>query len=476
MARAFSLSRQPLIATTNNSNSPPLPTSEIKGLTYDHHRPLRRKTALQDLPHLDSSESFPSKHTSIYDASLEEPLFSNFDTSSPVTATDSQFCDRSPENLCQFKPHRLSPITEKSSRATLFNGSGVRQPSSMSHLIIDSAEACLRSIAPPSRSKLTRNKLRKKSFSLTDLPPQQQHFDTPNLFNLTSLYSQPTSPADPLLPSRRPPNRRPTSPNIPKFGSQAAQNYVLPPPLPAPPLSPRFRAADGPSLNSSPIPTDENASLHPAAVRAITSQGATSLPSAPNRSENSLHRLLQRGKIFQPIMRADRSRQVASVATGATPATAAEAGAEETPEMREYLRQTRNLPRGCVMRGDDGTLVRGRFLPGLSGHMGVAGRVPGGTRGSGRRGDGEGVNNAAAVTNTATAVAGSRTGNISKGKQRNVSATVRKRAGRRRNDRGGPGGAGTEGQNNREELEDDEKSVGCCTRGLACVRKVWCHR
>ena len=37
---------------------------------------------------------------------------------------------------------------------------------------------------------------------------------------------------------------------------------------------------------------------------------------------------------------------------------------------REYLRQTRDLPRGTMMRGSDGTLVRGWWRPSQSGHTG----------------------------------------------------------------------------------------------------------
>jgi len=39
------------------------------------------------------------------------------------------------------------------------------------------------------------------------------------------------------------------------------------------------------------------------------------------------------------------------------------------PEWQEYRAQTIGLPRGVVMRGDNGVLVRGKFVPIRSGHL-----------------------------------------------------------------------------------------------------------
>lgn len=54
----------------------------------------------------------------------------------------------------------------------------------------------------------------------------------------------------------------------------------------------------------------------------------------------------------------------------------------ETREEREWIAQTAALPRGAIMRGDDGVLVRGRFRAGQSGHTGGFGRPGEGNRGA----------------------------------------------------------------------------------------------
>ncbi|MCJ1474238.1 hypothetical protein MMC13_002896 [Lambiella insularis] len=44
----------------------------------------------------------------------------------------------------------------------------------------------------------------------------------------------------------------------------------------------------------------------------------------------------------------------------------------KSPEMRQWRFQTARLPRGVLMRGEDGTLIRGRWRPSQSGHTGTA--------------------------------------------------------------------------------------------------------
>ena len=46
-----------------------------------------------------------------------------------------------------------------------------------------------------------------------------------------------------------------------------------------------------------------------------------------------------------------------------------------TPEEREWTAQTAALPRGVIMRGEDGVVVRGRWKAGQSGHTGNLGRT-----------------------------------------------------------------------------------------------------
>ena len=47
----------------------------------------------------------------------------------------------------------------------------------------------------------------------------------------------------------------------------------------------------------------------------------------------------------------------------------------KTAEEREWISQTTDLPRGVMMRGEGGVLVRGRWKPGQSGHTGNPGRI-----------------------------------------------------------------------------------------------------
>ena len=55
---------------------------------------------------------------------------------------------------------------------------------------------------------------------------------------------------------------------------------------------------------------------------------------------------------------------------------------DNTSEEREWIAQTAALPRGVVMRGENGVLVRGRFRAGQSGHTGGFGRVGEGNLGA----------------------------------------------------------------------------------------------
>ena len=285
---AASDARLPLESTTNEARTP-TPSPPFSG-TAKTGPALRRKSATQALGvylDLDSSESYPSPHSSIYEApfatsrenldssainhwdgagwgnakhftttsaSDESPAWLNtvMDASgSPVPASSLETA--SPKKLIHI-PHVLYPIIEQSSLATL-------RPLS---IITHSSAATLRARA---------SGLKRESFSTSDLPPS------------TSPTSQRPSPFSPVLapiqPPHRPPTRSPTPPGLPSFNKPEASNYRLPPP-PA-----RFR---------------------------------------------------------------DKFRSP----------TAAE---------REWLKQTVGLPKGVVMRGEDGVLVRGKFTPIRSGHL-----------------------------------------------------------------------------------------------------------
>ncbi|KAK0514140.1 hypothetical protein JMJ35_003862 [Cladonia borealis] len=270
--------RVPLDETTNVSvSTPSSPTSA----TAKTGPVPRRKPAHQDLnAHLDSSESYPSPHSSIYEASLvhlssvEELKQKGREHDVPAHTTDDGPASwenivvdasgnlvpasflQSPTTKNAHIPHELYPITERSSLATLKASLRLQGQASTS---------TLRPHSPGLNGK------KRKSFSLSNLPPTPER--------RSSLPPSPLPiPARPHLP---PPERVPTPPGLPTFGKPEAINYRLPPP------KTRFR---------------------------------------------------------------DFFRSASIVAE------------------QEYHRQTAGLPRGVVMRGENGVMVWGKFTPIVSGH------------------------------------------------------------------------------------------------------------
>jgi hypothetical protein len=256
---------------TNESSSPPPSPPSATAKTGPA---LRHKSMHLSLnPELDSSESYPSPHSSIYEASLVHQSEERVDIIPPYTTDDNHspwdnivpdasgnpvpvsFLQASPSKDVHV-PHELYPITERSSLATI--------RASLSLLRDQGSIPTLRPRSPGLNGK------KSKAFSLTDLPPMPERHSPPTPALLT-----------PVRPQKPPPERIPTPPGLPTFGQPEAVNYRLPPP------KSRFR---------------------------------------------------------------DNFR---------TP----------TPEQREYNRQTIGLPKGIVMRGDNGVVVRGKFIPIVSGHF-----------------------------------------------------------------------------------------------------------
>ncbi|MCJ1454007.1 hypothetical protein MMC28_004357 [Mycoblastus sanguinarius] len=262
----------------NATNGAHSPTSSLTLGTAKTGPVLRHKPTQHLLPNLDSSESYPSPHSSIYEASVIYHSFENLptdDSAAPSTntiqdppawanltidpsgnAVPISFLDV-PDPHRIHTPHKLCPITEQNSLATLRS----------SHLSVST----LRPRSPGLRGR------KAKSFSLSDLPR------TPSPIVDATPPSPPPSPLphDPIQPHHPPPTRMPTPPGLPTFNQPEASNYRLPPP------QTRFR---------------------------------------------------------------DKFRS-------------------PTPEEREWHRQTVGLPKGVVMRGDNGVLVRGKFTPVKSGHL-----------------------------------------------------------------------------------------------------------
>ena len=222
MALAVSV-REPLTATTNNSNSPPPspPSSMSKPVSTElavgsRAVPstdvpiLRRKATLQKLVNLDSSESLPSLHSSLYEASVESSF-----TSANHADDDAWIHDRTevespawanlvfdntgrpvPVSFLQptvhpkmHIPHKLCTITEQTSLATLH--ASLRASSLGNH----PSTMTLRS----SRSRSPGlNGMRQKSFSVSDLPPPQAANE------LTSNESPFTAAISPILFPNKP--------------------------------------------------------------------------------------------------------------------------------------------------------------------------------------------------------------------------------------------------------------------------------
>ena len=321
------LMRDPLSSTTNHSNSPPPspptllgkegkapPVEEVPVGTRRTSPTLRRRDTVQNLINLDSSESYPSLHSSLYDASIdpdsavtgthsEDAWIHTTGYNEPPPAWANTVCSTSgdvvPASFLEpillqkpHSPHKLSPIIEQQrSSATLQiscrSGSLNNRPST---LTLHSG----RSRSPGLNGK------RQKSFSLSDLPEQATTRLLP-----TYEASPPASirlvpqPNQPLHP---PPLRSSTPPNLPRFGTLEACRYRLP--------RPRHKSK--------------------------TDKGKDS-------KSNKRKKEKKRSK----------SRLWSS-----------------TAEVREWRRQTVSLPKNVIMRGDDGTLVKGKFMPTNSGHNG----------------------------------------------------------------------------------------------------------
>jgi len=309
----FSATRLPLTPNTNEARTEPSTPWATAKSTQSNFL-LRHKLSIQTFKsYLDSSESIPSAHASIYEASVISPSNENIpptydenkDPSSENVASsrhqrdiDPQAERRAIEELAWSNsvpavhaPHRLEPITEKNSLATLQTKASsifrshrptTSQSSKATPKPTDKA-ATINLRHAPSINTLTplptvRPKHR-KSFSLPSFARRSKQSSSSSLTITPSNF--------PTIPKRPPPLRKPTPPGLPTFNTPEAISYRLP----APPA--KFR---------------------------------------------------------------DHFRSTRLVD-------------------QEYRRQTTALPRGVVMRGENGELIRGRWRAGPSGH-GVGGAHP----------------------------------------------------------------------------------------------------
>ena len=322
----------PLSSTTNNSNSPPPsppsslsqaakadPANQSRVGPSSKSPPLRRKTTTQNLVNLDSSETYPSPHSSLYEASIEpghafidntvEDAWVHDKDNADTPAWANTVCNTNGDPVPvsfllpitppkTHTPHKLYPITEQPSFTTLHPSSRtsslIYRPSNLSLL-------SRRSRSPGLNGK------RQKSFSLSDLPrlPDADLLPAADLSPPVTirLVAQPNRPLQP------PPVRSSTPPNLPRFGTPEACNYRLPRPA----------------------------------------------------------RTTDKKKKKKKKKKQQQSRSPSS-----------------TPDVREWRRQTVGLPKNVIMRGDDGTLVKGKFVPTQSGHNGPMRRLDRGGSGNGQ--------------------------------------------------------------------------------------------
>ncbi|KAI4143241.1 MAG: hypothetical protein L6R39_004648, partial [Caloplaca ligustica] len=238
--------RTPLQNTTNTMNHPESPPFHTAKTTQSAKS--RRKFSIPFFRHqnLDSSETVPSPHSSLWDAPLaDQPLnttlpVGDWDASgselpppppekpkrrkkgkrketsevpSPPAALDSSPVTRLNPDV--HHPHLLDTITERSSRPTLRS----YHPSVLS----------LRRDSPSiSTLRARTSAIRKESFSLADLPPTPRSLASSSKSSL-SIRDATVQPF-PNTPQYDPPERMPTPPGLPSFNTPEAINYHLPSP------------------------------------------------------------------------------------------------------------------------------------------------------------------------------------------------------------------------------------------------------
>lgn len=254
----------PLPISSNGVSRPLTPSPTSKGAPLP--RIIRRKPSLGAFhPYLDSSESIPSAHSSLYDASLQTSSLDDAaaagrtwdvppsamtvttslargrsfpysassnsndeNTPSPRSSWADIFLSTPPRNNTLHTPHVLAPITERPSNTTLRPSHSSRRKASLS--------------LPTPHTPLSTSSTR--TFPPFPIPPRSPHRPFLSLDELKALANAPAS--SPHLLPRPPPPRIPTPPGLPTFNSPAAVSYRLP----APPMRRRdhFRRATSPLL------------------------------------------------------------------------------------------------------------------------------------------------------------------------------------------------------------------------------------
>ncbi|KAK2805336.1 hypothetical protein FQN50_006237 [Emmonsiellopsis sp. PD_5] len=304
--------------------------------SLESERPPTRRSKLRRVvstrafsQYIDSSESIPSEHSSLYDAVLAS--FESDESRQQIQA-DVAAAERSLNNSStragndptstltparaysrnKWPAHRLETIVEQRSVSTL-------KPPSSTAGVDGSGDASRGSTSSPARQKnLYGTKV--YSFDDLDLPPSRPKPSSrlPNRssssgasFELRCLLN-PSSPVEPTQPIYPPPVRSPTPPGLPSFGSREAIQYN------------NRQAQRGRSLhNQTPL------------SRRVT-QRSSPVDNDDEGDDDDSCCASGLKRLFG----------LPSCSTSRTPA----------------------LPAGSVARADDGTIVRGRFGARQSGH------------------------------------------------------------------------------------------------------------
>ncbi|KAL8872215.1 MAG: hypothetical protein Q9174_002113, partial [Haloplaca sp. 1 TL-2023] len=241
--------------------SPPFHTAKTTQSTKS-----RRRLPIPFFRHqnLDSSESIPSPHSSLWDAPLTEQ---GHEATTPTGDWDAFAADITPSpdeppkkrkrgrGKGRAKAKAVSPPTAIKSSTSTYLDSQVHHPHLLDTITERSSLPTIRSKHPsiislrresPSISTLRAraSALRKDSFSLGDLPPASPAMSRKSSEE-SSLSSQnyQTTHLIPNTPIKDPPERPPTPPGLPTFNTPAAINYRLP----SPKLSFRQRFSANPS-------------------------------------------------------------------------------------------------------------------------------------------------------------------------------------------------------------------------------------
>ncbi|KAF3481399.1 uncharacterized protein GIQ15_04158 [Arthroderma uncinatum] len=320
-------------------------------IAYSVDRPsgLRRVVSTRTLsPHLDSSESLPSEHSSLYDAFLSS-YESEHNTAQPSPKKE----DESTEPAGSSHVHEIRSWdverTRRQERLAVPSLETILEHQSVSTHGATSSRSRLRPCASVGVSSLSKSSYSRASsvtppirwnrygskiysfddhdlpsfqpkFSFSSLPSERRHscstLSSDGSFETPSWLNDVVSPAAPTQPIHPPPHRPSTPPGVPSFGSPEALNY------------------DISSLPRGTPRTDQNGSRSSPQINQDPGTGAA------NDSSNEASGCcgLDWRRLF---------RETASYIT------------YQPPE---------RLPPGVLARADDGTLVRGRFGARASGH------------------------------------------------------------------------------------------------------------